>query len=153
MEGGLRYFQANPDKVAELGRNGGRGRKQTYEQATEQVAPPESAADVTRMLAETMAKVKAGRMDPKVANAFAYVGTALLRAYEADAAHSADTPAQPYVPVIYRSLMFRDALEHDSESVQSRLKPEIGLFSFLFIHTHGENKFSVGRKSDLKTSI
>jgi len=35
-------------------------RKHTYEHATEQIAPPESAADVKRMLAETMAEVKAG---------------------------------------------------------------------------------------------
>ena len=53
MEGGLCYFHANPDKAAELGRNGGRHRKQTYEQSTEHIAPPESAADVRRMLAET----------------------------------------------------------------------------------------------------
>ena len=64
-----------------------------------------------------MADVKAGRMDPKVANTVAYVGTVLLRAYEADAAHSADTPAQPYVPVIYRSLMFRDGLKHEPDDV------------------------------------
>jgi hypothetical protein len=98
MEGGLCYFHANPDKAAELGRNGGRHRKQTYEQSSEPVAPPESARDVRRMLAETMAEVKAGRMDPKVANTVAYVGTVLLRAYETDSAPSADTPAQPYVP-------------------------------------------------------
>jgi hypothetical protein len=28
-----------------------------------------------------------------------------LRAYEADAATNADTPAQPYVPLIYRKLV------------------------------------------------
>jgi hypothetical protein len=44
-----------------------KNRKHTYEQATELVAPPESAADPNRMLAETMAEVRAGRMDPKVA--------------------------------------------------------------------------------------
>jgi hypothetical protein len=43
------------------------------------------------------------------------VGTALLRAYEADAAHSADTPAQPYV--IYRALSFRDGLKHEPDDV------------------------------------
>ena len=57
------------------------------------------------MLAETMAEVKAGRMDPKVANTVAYLATVLLRAYEADAATNADTPAQPYVPLIYRKLV------------------------------------------------
>src|SRR5215469_2916940 len=46
MEGGLCYFHANPDKAAELGRNGGRHPNQTYEQSTEHIAPPESAADV-----------------------------------------------------------------------------------------------------------
>ena len=61
MEGGLCYFHANPDKAAELGRNGGRHRKHTYEQSTEHVAVPESAADVKRMLAETMAEVKPGK--------------------------------------------------------------------------------------------
>ena len=109
------YFHANPDKAAELGRDGGRRRKHTYEQATEQIAPPESAADVRRMLAETMAEVKAGRMDPKVANTVAYVGTVLLRAYEADAAHSTDTPAQPYV--IYRALGLRDGLKPEPDDV------------------------------------
>src|SRR5215469_12779911 len=67
MEGGLCYFHANPDKAAELGRNGGRPREQTYEQSSEPVVPPASAADVRRMLAQTMAEVKAGRMDRKVA--------------------------------------------------------------------------------------
>jgi hypothetical protein len=37
MEGGLCYFHANPDKAAELGRNGGR-RKHTYDQGKEQSA-------------------------------------------------------------------------------------------------------------------
>jgi len=64
MEGGLCYFHANPDKAAALGRNGGRHRKQTYELASDHIAVPESAADVKRMLAETMAEVKAGKMGP-----------------------------------------------------------------------------------------
>jgi hypothetical protein len=104
MQGGLCYFHANPDKPAELGRNGGQRNKHSYEQSTEHIAPPESAADVKRMLAETMAEVKAGKMDPKVANTVAYVGTALLRAYETDAARVPEVPAQSYVPLIYRSL-------------------------------------------------
>jgi|SRR5215469_3814797 len=35
----------------------------------QQAPPPESAADVRRVLAETMAEVKAGRMDPNGRNA------------------------------------------------------------------------------------
>ena len=56
-------------------------------------------------------------MDPKVANTVAYNGTVLLRAYEADEAHSADTPAQPYVPLIYRALSFRDGLKPEPDDV------------------------------------
>jgi len=113
MDGGLCYFHSNPDKAAELGRNGGRRRKQTYEQVTRDIAPPESAADVRRMLAE----VKAGKMDPKVANTVAYLATVLLRAYEAAATPSADTSAQAYVPLIYRSLISRDGRKHEPDDV------------------------------------
>jgi hypothetical protein len=52
-----------------------------------------------------------------VIDTVAYLGTVLLRAYEADAARNADTPAQPYVPVIYRSLMFQDGLKHEPDDV------------------------------------
>ena len=82
MEGGLCYFHANPDKAAESGRTGGRRRLHTFEQTTEQIAPPESAADVRRMLAEVMADIRAGEMDPKLGTTLGYVGTALLRALE-----------------------------------------------------------------------
>jgi len=82
----------------------------------EHIAVPESAADVRRILAETMAEVKAGRMDPKVANTLTYVATVLLRAYETDSAASANTPARPYVPLIYRSLM-RDGRKHEADDV------------------------------------
>jgi len=116
MEGGLCYFHANPDKAAELGRNGGRRRKPTYEQSSEPVVQPASSADVRLMLAETMAEVKAGRMDPK-ANTVAYVGTVLLRAYEADEVSAADTVAQPFVPLIYRSLIRRDGRKHEHDDV------------------------------------
>jgi len=64
-----------------------------------------------------MAEVKAGRMDPKVANTLTYVATVLLRAYETDSALSADTPAQPYVPLIYRSLIYRDGRKHQADDV------------------------------------
>jgi len=117
MEGGLCYFHANPDKAAELGRSGGRRRRTNHEESSEHIAVPESAADARRMLAETMAEVKAGRMEPKAANTVDYVGTVLLRAYETDSALSADTPAQPYVPLIYRSLVHRDGRKHQSDDV------------------------------------
>ena len=69
------------------------------------------------MLAETMADVKAGRIDPKVANTVAYLAIVLLRAHEADAAATAETPAQPFVPLIYRSLIYRDGRKHEADDV------------------------------------
>src|SRR6516164_6500920 len=110
-------LHSDPERAVQLGRKGGLRNRHTYEQSNEPVAPPESAADVKRMLAETMAEVKAGRIDPKVANTVAYLATVLLRAYEADAAGSAETPAQPFVPLIYRSLRFRDGRKHEADDV------------------------------------
>ena len=75
-EGGLCYFHANPDKAVELGRSGGLRRQHTFEQPTEQIAPPESAADVRRMLAKVMADIRAGKMDPELGTTLGYVGTA-----------------------------------------------------------------------------
>jgi len=101
---GLCLLHSDLTKPAELGRKGGLRNRHVYDQPSEPVGLPESASDVKRMLAETMAEVKAGRMDPKVANTVAYVGTVLLRAYETDAARVAKVPTQPCVPLIYRSL-------------------------------------------------
>jgi len=148
MEGGLCYFHANPDKAAELGRNGGRHRKHTYEQGTKDIAPPASAADVKRMLAETMAEVKAGKMDPKVASTVAYIATVLLLAYEAVAATNADTPAQPYVPLIYRSLMYRDGRKHEPYDVID-LETGSGLY-YLFPKCRARSQLLLLRQLQLK---
>ena len=53
------------------------------------------------MLAETMAGVRSGTIDPKIGTTVAYVAAALLRAYEAD------PPVPPERPSIYRALQFR----------------------------------------------
>jgi len=79
---GLCFFHSDPKKAAELGRKGGRRNRHTYEATPERVAVPESAGDVKRMLAETMADIRAGRMDPKLGSTLGYLGIALLRAFE-----------------------------------------------------------------------
>ncbi len=79
---GLCFFQSDPKRAAELGRKGGRRNRHTYDAPLQPVAVPESAGDVKRMLAETMADVRAGRMDPKLGSTLGYLGTALLRAFE-----------------------------------------------------------------------
>jgi hypothetical protein len=42
----------------------------------------ESSGDVKRMLAESMAEVRTGRMDPKLGTTLAYMGVSLLKAIE-----------------------------------------------------------------------
>jgi hypothetical protein len=43
---------------------------------------PRTAADVRDLLAESIIEIRAGKLDPKVANALGYLGTSLLRALE-----------------------------------------------------------------------
>src|SRR5208283_492976 len=79
---GLCFFHSDPKKAAELGRKGGRRNRHPYETPLQPVAAPESAGDVKRMLAETMAEVRTGKMDPKIGTNLAYIGTSLLKAIE-----------------------------------------------------------------------
>ena len=79
----LCFFHSDPKKAAELGRKGGRANRHNYE-TQQEVVPPETVGDVKRMLAQTMAKVLAGQIAPKLGTTIAYMGIALLRAYEAE---------------------------------------------------------------------
>src|SRR5271169_921694 len=79
---GLCFFHSDPKRAAELGRKGGRRNRHTYDAPLQPVAFPESAGDVKRMLAETMADIRAERMDPKLGSTLGYLGMALLRAFE-----------------------------------------------------------------------
>ena len=56
--------------------------RKVYDSDVGNVTVPESAGDVKRMLGETMADIRAGRMDPKLGSTLGYLGTALLRAFE-----------------------------------------------------------------------
>lgn len=44
---------------------------------------PETAADLRDMLAQSIVEVRAGKMDPKVANSISYLAASFLRAVEA----------------------------------------------------------------------
>jgi hypothetical protein len=46
------------------------------------VRPPQTAKEVKNLLAEAMAGIHAGRLEPKIASVTAYVATALLKALE-----------------------------------------------------------------------
>lgn len=96
-------LHSDPQKAAELGREGGRANRHIFETPSQEVVPLESVGNVKRMLAQTMANVLAGKIDPKLGTTVAYMGIALLRAYEAD------PPVPTERPSIYTALQFRTA--------------------------------------------
>jgi hypothetical protein len=67
-------LHSDPKKAAELGRKGGKANRHTFETPSQEVEPPESVGDVKRMLAQTMANVLAGKIDPKLGTTVAYMG-------------------------------------------------------------------------------
>jgi general stress protein YciG len=75
-------LHADPERAAALGRKGGARNRKVYDADVCNVSVPESAGDVKRMLAEAMADIRAGRMDPKLASTLGYLGMSLLRAFE-----------------------------------------------------------------------
>jgi general stress protein YciG len=99
----LCFFHSDPKRAAELGRKGGKANRHTYETPLQEVVAPESVGDVKRMLAQTMANVIAGKTDPKLGTAVAYMAVALLRTYEAE------PPVSLAVPSIYTALQYRTA--------------------------------------------
>ena len=79
---GLCFFHFDPKKAAEPGRKGGRRNRRAQDEPLQPVVTPESAGDVKRMLADSMAEVRTGRMDPKLGTTLAYMGVSLLKAIE-----------------------------------------------------------------------
>ena len=59
-------LHSDPNRAAELGRKGGARNRKVYDSDARNFAVPTSAGDVKRMLAETMADIRAERMDPKL---------------------------------------------------------------------------------------
>jgi general stress protein YciG len=75
-------LHADPKRAAEIGRKGGKRNLNLYDGGPQTVSIPESPADVKRMLAETMAEVRAGRMDPRQGTVLTYISHSLLKAME-----------------------------------------------------------------------
>ena len=80
--GQLCSLHADPDRAGQLGRQGGRRNRRVYQTDEKEVATPRSASDVKEMLAEVMAEIRAGKMDPKLGTTLGYLGTSLLKAFE-----------------------------------------------------------------------
>src|SRR5215469_13393803 len=75
-------LHSDPGRAAELGRKGGMGNRHVYENDGKEVPAPQSALDVKNLLAEAMAEIRAGKMDPKLGTTLGYLGTSLLKAIE-----------------------------------------------------------------------
>src|SRR5215813_12139441 len=69
-------------RAAELGSKGGRRRAVYSPDGLKDFAPPRTAADLRDLLAQSIIEIRAGKLDPKVANSISYLGTGFLRALE-----------------------------------------------------------------------
>jgi len=70
------------NNARELGARGGRRRAVFNPTNLEPFAAPKNAMDLLVMLSQTIVEVRAAKLDPKTANAIAYLGTSFLRAIE-----------------------------------------------------------------------
>jgi len=70
-------------RAAELGRLGGLSNRHSPSRVDNQpLEIPQSGADLRLLLAEAIAEVRAGRLDPKIGTAIAYIANPLLKAIE-----------------------------------------------------------------------
>src|SRR5215472_15279604 len=84
MRGGGEFcsLHSDPSRAAQLGRKGPMGNRHIFENDGREVAAPQTASDVKNLLAEAMAEIRAGKMDPKLGTTLGYLGTSLLKAIE-----------------------------------------------------------------------
>jgi hypothetical protein len=77
-------LHADPERAAQMGSKKGHGRSEAAisQPDAEIMKPPKTASDVRDSLARTMAQVHANQIEPRTANALAYLATSLLRAIE-----------------------------------------------------------------------
>ena len=82
-DGGLCFFHANPSKVSELGRIGGRSRHKRAAENCDPLPTVDNAVAVRDTVARLIADVYAGKLQPKVAAGLAPLMNLQLRAIEA----------------------------------------------------------------------
>jgi len=79
---GLCFFHADPQRAAELGRKGGLRKAACPPDDLKELPAPKTAAELRELLAQSIVEVRAGKLDPKLANSISYLGAGLLRALE-----------------------------------------------------------------------
>jgi len=75
-------LHAEPGKAAELGSKGGRRRTVYSPDGLQEFPAPRTAADLRDLLAQSIVEIRAGKLDPKLANSISYLRTGFLRAIE-----------------------------------------------------------------------
>jgi hypothetical protein len=70
------------DNAKLLGARGGRRRAIYNPEGLEPFTAPKNASDMVRLFAQTVVEVRSGRLDPRVANSVAILGTGFLNALE-----------------------------------------------------------------------
>ena len=82
-EGGLCFCHAHPEKLAELGRQGGRkNRRWKPDEGNLPHRPLQSVGQVSELLEETINRVRQGPFDLRAANAIGFLAGILLKAID-----------------------------------------------------------------------
>jgi hypothetical protein len=80
--GGLCFFHANPNKAAELGRKGGRGKRQAIADILDPLPRLDKAIAVLDTLERLSTDVYSGKLEPRIAQALTPLLALQLRAIE-----------------------------------------------------------------------
>lgn len=85
VERGLCFFHAHPEKLAELGRQGGKRNRhwQPADRDLSQISL-KSIGDVSGLLEETINRVRQGPFDLRAANGIGFLSSILLKALESE---------------------------------------------------------------------
>ena len=83
MEGGLCFCHAHPERLAELGRQGGqKNRRWKPNECNLPQRPLKSIGEVSELLEETINRVRDGPFDLRAANAIGFLAGILLKALD-----------------------------------------------------------------------
>ncbi len=75
-------IHSEPGRAAVLGSKGGRRRSVYKPENIMRFDAPKTAADLRDLFAQSIIEIRTGELDPRAANAIAYLGTGFLRALE-----------------------------------------------------------------------
>lgn len=128
LEGGLCFCHAHPEKLAELGRQGGqKNRRWKLGSGDLPHRPLKSIGDVSELLEETINRVRQGPFDLRAANGIGFLASILLKALESGRiedrlahleAALAGTTATETEAFDFRSA--KEAINHEEPSTASK---------------------------------